>query len=401
MMRKTTALQSEFTFTILLGLAFASLFFGQAMTHIVGVLFIFALLIIRPKLPWIRPFWWLLAFVAWEWLSNYFGPYHGDGIEGGGIGYHAILLFLPLCLLTINHSKLLIYITVGAVSSATLIWLQGFVGVDLNATPLRINWDGGDTFSRPPGFNRRAWVTQFIHSFVSLVVLPYVVWSKPRSWLLMIALFSGVILPQIRGVIASFIAAYGVQLVFIKRAVNFKILFQRAAIAGMIAIVFIGAIAILRPDFSNNLLSGNGRDKIFIASLEIFKEYPHTGIGGGEHFKKHYQQAWVDLGWHTDPPSFLESKIGHTHSDYLMLLVHHGWPALFLWLGFLIHCLRFVWQHGSHQERILFTSLVIMHQVAGLAETYLDYSNTTYTILLCYGLALHGPIRRFQSERLS
>lgn len=390
--------QSDNIFTILLGLAFVSLFIGQAMTHTIGALFILALIVFRPQLPWITPFWWMLGFILWEWISDFLGPYHGDGMEGGGIGYHFILLFMPLCLPLINYSLLLIYISVGAITSALLIWIQGIVGIDLKSPPLRISWEGGGIQHRPSGFYGRPWVTQFIHSLVTLVVLPNVAWNKPRSWLLITGLFSGVIFPQVRGVIAAFITALGIQILFMKQAANSRTLVRRVAILGVVAIISIGTIAIIHPTFGKNLLTGNGRDKIFTASFQVFLQHPHTGIGGGEHFKQHYQQAWIDLGWHTEPPHFLET-IGHTHSDYLLLLAHHGWPALVLWLGFVIHCWRFVWRYGNQQERIVFTSLVIMHQVAGLAETYLDYSNTTYAIILCYGLALHGPIRRFQSIR--
>jgi O-antigen ligase len=279
--------------------------------------------------------------------------------------------------------------------------VQGLVGTALHSPPFRINWEGGRMFSRPPGFNARAWVAQFNHSLVTLVVLPYIQWKRPKYWILIVGLFSGVILPQIRAVIGAFVTGFGTQLVFSRKAESKKELIRRFLIAMLVAVLCIGAIAYLRPGFTHNISTGAGRDKIFAASIEIFKHYPNTGIGGGRYFQENYQKAWVDLGWHTNPPSYLESHIGHSHSDYLMLLVQHGWPALLLWLGFVIHALRFAWRYGSTQEKIVFTSLVIMHQVAGLAETYLDYSNTTYAIALCYGLALHGPFRRYQVLKAS
>lgn len=395
-MLKPSPQRTEAVFSILLGLAFASLFFRQAPTHIVGVLFLVWLLITRPSLRWIAPFWWIPGFISWEWLSNYLGPYHGDGIEGGGIGYHFLLLFLPLCLTSINYTKLLTYIAIGAIASAVLMWIQALVGVDLNDSPLRINWADGKLFDRAPGFNGRPWETQFIHSMIFLTVLSHLEWRKIKTWLICIALSTGVILPQIRAVIAAFIAAISLQLAFSDRTRSTKTLIRRLSVISIITILCIGTIAALRPDFFNKLATGNGRDKIFPASFEIFKQNPHTGIGGGRHFKEHYQQAWVDLGWHKDEYQSLESSIGHTHNDFLMLLTHHGWPALLLWIGFIGHCLIFVWKYGNQRERVLFISLVAMHHIAGLSETYLDYSNTTYTIFLCYGLALHGPIKRFR-----
>ena len=47
---------------------------------------------------------------------------------------------------------------------------------------------------------------------------------------------------------------------------------------------------------------------------------------------------------------------------------------------------------------MMFFSLVVFHHLAGLSETYLDYSNATYTIFLCYGLALHSPIKRYWAK---
>ncbi|MCK4707950.1 MAG: hypothetical protein KAU21_04975, partial [Gammaproteobacteria bacterium] len=387
-MWKVTAQRSETIFSLLLGLAFASLFFRHGVMHLVAFLFLVSVLIARPRLPWIAPFWWLLLFIIWEWLSNYLGPYHGEGMEGGGIGYHFLFLFLPLSLPVISKFSVMAGVSVGAVASACLIWAQGIIGVDLTASPLRINWDGGRAFARPPGFNTRPWETQFIHSLVSLSILPYLAWRKVYSWFLVLALLSGVILPQIRAVIAAFLGGFGLQLIFLSGTQNKKTLLRRIFLIAIIAVVSIAAMAFLRPTFTKNIATGNGRDKIFVASFEVFKQYPHTGIGGGRNFKEHYLQAWKDLGWHNQKkPQFLEVKIGHAHSDALMLLAHHGWPALFLWTAFILHCLLFVWKNGSPQERTIFFSLVIMHHIAGLAETYLDYSNTTYAIFLCYGLA--------------
>jgi len=412
MWKNTPPEESEKIFSILLGLAFASMFFRHGLIHLVVFFFLLALLIYRPRLPWIAPFWWMLGFIVWEWLSNLLGPYRLKGIEGGGIGYHFIYLFLPLFIPVIRYTQLLVYITIGATASAILIWIQAIMGVNLEASPWRISWDGGmlsdrppgfnyRPSDRPPGFNYRPWETQFIHSAITLVVLPNLAWKKARSWFLLMTLFTGVILPQIRAVIVAFIGAVGMQMMF-KRADNNKVLLKRFLFLAIIASLCIGAIATLRPDFSKTLLSGNGRDKIFAASFHVFTQYPHTGVGGGEYFKKHYQQAWVDLGMHNEEkPHFLETNIGHPHSDALLLLAHHGWPALFLWTAFILHCLVFVWKYGNNRDRTLFISLVAFHHVAGLAETYLDYSNTTYTIFLCYGLALHSPIQRYKAILLN
>ena len=399
-MFKPTPQQTEAVFSVLLGLIFASLFIGQALTHVSAVLFLLWLIITRPLLPWIPAFWWLAGFAAWEWTSNYIGPYHGEGIENGGISYHFLLILFPLCLSVINYSKLLTYITIGATASALLIWAQALIGLDLDASPLRIDWEDGMLFDRATGFNGRPWETQFIHSMILLSILPHLEWNRLKTWLAFPALLSGVLLPQIRAVIAAFIAALGIQLIFTEQPGSTKILLRRLSTVIVITILCIGTIAALRPDFFNKLATGNGRDRIFPASYEIFKQYPLTGIGGGEHFKEHYQQSWIDLGWHEEGYQHLEDSIGHAHSDGLMLLAHHGWPALLLWTGFIIHCLIFVWRHGKHSERILFISLVTMHHIAGLSETYLDYSNTTYTLILCYGLALHKPARRYLKSSL-
>lgn len=390
----------ERTFNILLGLMFASLFFGQALMNVVALMFVVALLIYRPRLPWIAPFWWLLAFTIWEPLSNYLGPYPFVGEEFFRISYHFLILFLPLSLAVIDYEKLLKYITVGAVTQAILMWIQGFVGVSLHAPPLRINWEGGPLFSRPPGFNARAWITQFNHSIITLAILPYIEWKKPKAWLLIAGLFTGVILPQIRAVIAAFIAGLGLQILFSKENQSRKEIVKRFLIVFILAVVCLSAVAMLRPDFFKNLSTVSGRDQIFAASYEVFTHNPTTGIGAHAYFKDLYMQAWKDLGMHTDPPSWLEIGIGHQHSDYLMLLVRHGWPSLLFWLGFVIHSLVFVWKYGDKRERILYTSLIVMHHVAGLAETYLDYTNTMYAIALCYGLALHGPIKRYQASRV-
>lgn len=392
--------KSEYIFTVLLGLAFAALFFRQALIHLVAVSFVITLILARPRLPWIAPFWWMALFIVWEWLSNYLGPYHGQGMEGGGIGYHFLFIFLPLSLQAISKIALISGVSVGALASASLIWAQGVIGVDLNASPLRINWDGGRLFARPLGFNGRPWETQFIHSLVSLAVFPYLVWRKFYSWLLILPLLTGVVLPQIRGVIAAFLGAFGIQLLFLKEVNSLKQLLRNIIFIAVVGVACLSIIAFLHPGFTKNLSTGNGRDKIFTASFEVFKQYPHTGLGGGRYFKEHYQQAWVDLGWHKDRPSSLEMNIGHTHNDALMLLAHHGWPALLLWLAFVLHCIRFVWQYGTKRERTVFISLVAMHHIAGLAETYLDYSNTAYAIFLCYGLALHGPIKRWDQGKV-
>lgn len=406
-MFKPSPQRSDAIFSILLGSAFASLFLGQALTHLVAVLFILWLLISRPRLPWIPAFWWLAGFAAWEWISNYIGPYHGNGVEGGGIAYHFLLIFMPLCLAKINHSKLLTYIAIGATASALLIWAQALIGVDLDASPLRINWENGNLFERPPGFNGRPWETQFIHSMILLTVLSYFEWRKFKTWLAFIALFTGIILPQIRAVIIAFIAAFGIQLLFTDNTSNTKTLIRRLSVITILTLLCIGTIAALRPNFFHDLATGNGRDKIFTASFEIFKRHPHTGIGGGEHFKENYLQSWANHpDWQNNESNRkeelqrLESTVAHAHNDGLMLLVHHGWPALLLWTLFIGHCLIFLWQHGNRSERILFISLAAMHHLAGLSETYLDYSNTTYTIFLCYGLALHKPVRRYLQSPL-
>lgn len=397
---KPTPQQTESGFILLLSLAFASLFFGQALIHITAVLFIVWLIITHPRLPWIPAFWWLLGFASWEWISNFSGPYHGDGIEGGGISYHFLIIFLPLCITTINHSKLLTYITIGALASAALIWTQSLIGVDLNNSPLRIDWEGGELFKRPPGFNSRPWETQFIHSMIMLTVLSQLDWKKTRTWIAGFALSTGIILPQIRAVIAAFVVALGLQLIFSSDSKNTKLLKKRLAGFVIITLVSIGTIATLRPDFTNTLATGNGRDKIFPASFEIFSHYQNTGIGGGKHFKDEYQQAWnrLELPRNNGIDNILYNGIGHAHNDILLLLTHHGWPALLLWLGFVLHSLNFVWKHGEQKDKILYLSLITMHHVAGLSETYLDYSNTTYTILLCYGLALHRPYKKYKQH---
>ena len=239
---------------------------------------------------------------------------------------------------------------------------------------------------------------QFNHSIITLAILPFIKWKESRHWLLITGLFSGVVLPQIRAVLAAFVAGLGIQLLFSKSSEDKKQTVRRLVLFIAIASVLAGTVAALRPDFFDQIMSANGRDKIFAASFEIVKKYPITGMGGGKHFKENYKQGWVDLGRHTNPPNSLEG-IGHTHSDYLLLLVRHGWPGLLLWLGFVLHLSLFVWKHGNRQEKIVFMSLVAMHQIAGLMETYLDYSNTIYALFLCYGLALHGPIKRYQADK--
>ncbi|MBD3670260.1 MAG: O-antigen ligase family protein [Gammaproteobacteria bacterium] len=388
----------EKTFSVLLGLMFMSLFFGQALMNIIAVLFLIALLILRPRIRWIAPLWWLVAFAMWEIVSDYLGPHHGAGREDGGNAYHFLIMLLPLVLASIDYQRLLKYITVGAVSSAILMWLQALLGINYHAPPFRINWDGGALFHRTSGFNGRPWVAQFNHSIITLAILPYLKWKSARAWLLISALFTGILLPQIRAVLAAFIAGAGIQALFAKPSTDYRDITKRIIVVVILAAVAVVIVAALRPDFYRGLMTGNGRDMIFIASFEIFKEFPHTGIGGGEYFLQHYQEAWKSLGW--DPRHYL-AGIGHTHNDFLLLLVHHGWPALLLWLGFVIHSLVFVWKHGNQKERVVFISLVVMHHVAGLAETYLDYSNTTYAIALCYGLALHGPVRRYYETRLA
>jgi len=401
-MWKDSTQGSETIFKFLLGFAFASLFFRHGLMHFVAFLFILALIFYRPRLPWIAPFWWMLGFIIWEWTSNWIGPYPGKGVEGGGIGYHFLFMFIPLSLTVISQFALLVGVSIGAVASAALIWTQGFMGVDLTASPWRIDWEGSRSFHRPPGFNTRPWETQFIHSLVFISIMPYLVWKKVHTWFLVLALFSGVILPQIRAVIAAFFSAISLHVIFLNKSVNKKSIVRNVVILSVIALISISVMVFLRPGFTKNLTSGNGRDKIFVASFEIFKQYPHTGLGGGEYFKQHYRQSWKDLSWHDEnKPAVLEVDIGHAHNDALMLLVHHGWPALFLWTAFILHCLLFVWKHGSNRERTIFVSLVVMHHIAGLAETYLDYSNTTYAVFLCYGLALHGPIKRWQQSKQS
>ena len=402
MMQQSISKYTDTTFTILLGLAFTSLFLGQAVMHLVGLAFIIALIIFRPRLPWIAPFWWMIAFITWEFLSDYLGPYSGNGMEGMGIGYHFLFLFVPLVLPVINYGLLIIYAGVGAIASAILMWLQAIIGLDLNATPWRINWDGGLMFERTPGFNKRAWVIQFIHSLVGLVMLPHIKWNKPIHIIAFTGFITGVVLPQVRGVIAALCVGFGTQLMFVKQSLKKADYIKRAFVILIFAALLIGTLAYLRPGFLNSMAGGNNRDAIFTVSIEMYKQNPHTGIGGGKHFQDLYIQTWDNLSENPilkgKSGSGLHTQIGHTHSDYIMLLVHNGWPALLLWLAFVIHSLKFVWQFGTHSERIIFTSLVLMHHIAGIAETYLDYSNTAYAIFLCYGLAMHGPIKRYQEQ---
>jgi len=395
-MLKYLSNKEESAFTFLLGFAFASLFFRQGLIHLSGLMFLIALFFYRPRLPWIGPFWWLIGFLLWEWISHYAGPYPGLGIEGGGIGYHFFYVFLPMTLLVLPMHAVARGVLIGAGCASVLIWVQGLIGVDLDASPLRINWDGGELFSRPPGFNRRAWETQFIFSMVFLTVFMLYRSRGKAYWFTMISLISGVLLPQIRAVFAAFIVALSWQIIFRRPSGDVMLLLRKLGLIALVAIIGFSAMAYLRPNFSKNLLSGNGRDKIFVVSFEVVKEFPLTGVGGGEYFKEHYQKAWLELGWSSKSPLF---DIGHAHNDMLMMLAHHGWPMLLLWLGFVLHSLLFVWKHGKRRDKVLFSSLVIMHHFAGLAETYMDYSNTTYAIMLCYGMALHGPTMRWKKQR--
>lgn len=389
--------KSDQFYSVLLGLTFASLFIGQALTHILGAIFLISLLIFRPHIPWIKPFWWLVAFAAWEWITNYVGPHPGDGIEGGGISYHFLMILLPLCVPVIHYARLLVYISIGAIASSTLLILQLIYGVNLNTPPFRIDWSTNNSSLRPAGFNYRPWETQFIYSMVTLSILPYIKWKKPYSWFLFTNLIIGTLLPQIRGVLVGFITAISTQILFTRKTGSLpshRLSIIKSAIAVIFIIILaIGSMAHLRQNFFDNWSSANNRNKVFTASIKIFTEHPITGIGGGKHFKEHYQQAWDTLEY---PKSYLR-KIGHAHNDYLMLLSHHGIPALFLWLGFIIHSLLFVWKNGKKEDTVIFSSLVIMHFIAGLMETYLDYGNTTYTFMLCYALALHRPISMYHS----
>lgn len=388
-------------FNVLIGIAFSSLFFGQAVTNIVIAVFLLSLLIFRPKITWIKPFWWILVFAVWEYVSDYLGPYNGTGMESGGIGYHALILLLPLCVNRVNYSSLIWYIFAGAVTSALLIWTQVIVGVNLASPPLRINWEGIKVYfagSRPPGFKYRPWETQFIFSLIALFILPWINWKKKSSWFLAFCLATGIILPQIRAVIVAFIVSFGVQFLFLKEKVYKKDFIKSIVIVTLVGILLIAIMSFIHPEMFHNIASGNGRDKIFLASFEIFMQYPITGVGGGQFFQQEYQKAWVDLGINGIGSS-LHKGIGHAHNDYIMLLVHHGLPAMILWFGFIIHSFLFVLKYGSRKESVVFVSLAMMHHVAGLSETYLDYSTTTYAIFLCYGVLLREPILNYLSKQ--
>lgn len=382
--------RKENVFTVLLGLAFMSIFFRHGVMNLVALLFIIALLVYRPKITWIAPFYWVIGFSIWEWVSNYFGPYNGTSIEGMGIGYHFLFFLIPLTLYKINEKAIFWGILVGASASGVLMLMQGIWGINLNDSPFRIAWDYSFDFGRTPGFNKRPWETQFIHSLAVLIVIPYLTRFNYKVWLLVPIIFIGVILPQIRAVLAAFFVGLSLQIVFLTDD-NKKKLINLFTIM-LLAVACIAVMASLRPNFFKNLDNGNGRAAIFQASYETFKQHPHLGIGGGEYFGENYKKSWDDLGM---SKTWLYN-IGHTHNDVLMLLVHHGWPALVLWLGFIIHSFLFVWRYGAHKDRVIFASLIAMHHVAGLAETYLDYSNTTYAILLCYGLAMHGAVSNYR-----
>lgn len=396
-MQESENIKGQQVFTWVLGLAFASVFFRHGLMNLVAILFIVALIVYRPKITWIPPLWWALGFSIWEWLSNYFGPYQGGSIEGLGIGYHYLFLLIPFVLHEISQKALFWGVLIGATSSAILLWLQGFYGMNINSTPFKIAWDTSLSFGRPAGFNNRPWETQFIHSMVGLVLWPYFSMKKMYAWILFSALFTGVVVPQVRAVFIGFIAGLAPIVLFLKG--DNKNIVRKLLVLLVVTMVSIGIMAFLRPSFFKNLESGNNRDKIFMASYQVFKNNPHTGIGGGKYFHENYQQAWQELGM-DGVGSFLY-KIGHTHNDILMLLVHHGWPALLLWLGFVIHSYLFVWQYGSRRDRVLFAGLIIMHHVAGLAESYLDYSNTTYALLLCYGIAMHGALKNYKKQHQS
>jgi len=390
---KDTNNKAQTVFTIIFGMALASIFFRHGIMNVVALIFVISLLIFRPKISWMPPLWWALAFSIWEWVSNFIGPYGGGSIEGLGIGYHFLFFLIPLTLYKISDKALFSGVFVGAFSSAILMWLQGIYGINLNDKPFRIAWVDNQQFGRTPGFNDRPWESQFIHSIVMLLVWSHFSLKNTKTWILLAGLFSGVVLPQIRAVFLGLIASFTSIVIFSSK--NKSTLLKKLSLIVILAIVGIAIMSFLRPSFFKNLESGNGRDQIFKVSYQIFLEYPHTGLGGGEYFKKHFQEEWLELNM---PKNGL-FNIGHTHNDILMLLVHHGWPALLFWLGFIIHSLKFVWQYGDKKDRILFTSLVVFHHVAGLAESYLDYSNTTYALLLCYGVAMHGSYRNYNAIR--
>ena len=386
-------------FNVLIGMAFFSLFFGQVVTNIVFASFLLSLFVFRPKITWIKPFWWILAFAVWEYASDYLGPYNGTGMESGGIGYHALILLLPLCVNRINYNSLIWYVLAGASVAALLIWIQVVVGMNAANPPLRINWEGEAmswAASRPAGFKYRPWETQFIFSLVALLILPWINWKKKSSWVLLACLGSGILLPQIRAVIIAFIIAFGVQVLFLKGTISRKSLIRGFVVVTLIGVILLAVMSYFHSGLFHNIATGNGRDKIFLASFEVLKQYPITGIGGGEFFQQQYQQAWLDLGIEGGNSS-LHMGIGHAHNDYLMLLVHNGLPAIILWFGFVIHSFLFVLKYGSYKESIMFVSLVLMHHIAALSETYLDYSTTTYAIFLCYGVLLRGPVINYKN----
>lgn len=390
----------EFILHTLLGLLITSLFFGQALTHLLFLFSLIAVLVLRPKLLWINPFAWLILFYCWEFISDYLGPYNGQGMESGGIGYHFLLILLPLSIQFIDYKKIFFYIAFGAVPSAILMWFQSIYGVAVDANFLHLKWGEAATydFSRARGFNKRLWIPSFIHSLV-LVFFSLSIFNKKfiSHWLILIALFTGVVLPQTRAMIIALVVVCGFVLFFGRKDSYIKF-FYKAVIFILISLLLVIALFYLRPGIVHKISMESPRVIIFLTSFDIFKEYPFTGLGGGEYYLDHYKEAFSNR--YSGADNIAQKSYGHTHNDFLMLLTHHGWPALLLWLGFIAHSIKFVWQYGDKKERNLFLSLVLFQHVVSLAETYLDYSTTTYAIMLFYGLALHGPVQKYKSKQL-
>ena len=326
----------------------------------------------------------IMAFIGWQLLSNFIGPFPGQMLESSGTTIS--WLIIPILLSTLSNEKswyrFMQCWSIGIVLACGLAVLQAIIGLDDNLAPWRIS-TAGEQWDRVVGFQSRPWVFSYLGAIAAILFASMIndeKWWKHayvRYALLLSAVFC-MVLAQIRAPMIALLVAFMHLL-----SGNFqKIGLKKLLLAAIILSALFILSALMRDNMFQGLGSFNGRIPIWQATLEVLQNNPLWGVGRS-HFQGFYMEAWDVV--HNDPKNWLRT-IGHPHSDYLSLAVYYGLPALLAYLGFLLSLVRWAWNIRLVDPKTSRTMAAVLSFViiAGIAENYIDFGITFYAMLTAY-----------------
>ena len=360
-----------------------SLSFRHSFSHIsIGLLFLTLLSTGRLKYISFPGTFAILGLVAWQLLSQVFGPYPGEMLKGGGITYHWLLI--PIIAAMAQNPKHWYLFSrwwfIGLIFAFILCVVQFLVGVDKELGPWRVSLEG-DQFGRVTGFQYRTWIMSFLFGLgaVFFCGLRNDECFYKQRWVRILAIIMclvGLVLTQNRGILVALIAASLWQILPRYKWKGVSILIVCACISLLV-------ISIMRPKVFDNLGTLSGRTVIWDTSIGVIKDSPVFGVGR-DHFQEHYIESWNpsdDKDW----PKRLRMKIGHTHSDYVGLASYYGIAAALFYILFLckfsFDVLRARGSNG-HWSYVAM-SVVTYLAVASITENYLDHSTSFYACISC------------------